>query len=76
MAVGVMATTAPWASASVLVRMTVMRPLPWSQVSAAASLCLNRRRTGPPPGRDRSERARRPARGFLPHDCGDGVGRR
>ena len=43
MAAGVMATTAPWASASVLERMTVMRPLPSSQrctspqVSAAAS---------------------------------------
>ena len=31
MAAGVMATKAPWASASVLVRMTVMRPLPSSQ---------------------------------------------
>ena len=31
MATGVMATTAPWASASVLERMTVMRPLPSSQ---------------------------------------------
>ena len=43
MAVGVMATTAPWASASVLERITVMRPEPSSQrctspqVSAAAS---------------------------------------
>ena len=43
MAAGVMATTAPWASTSVLERMTVMRPLPSSQrctspqVSAAAS---------------------------------------
>ena len=41
---GVMATTAPWASVSVLERMTVMRPLPSPQrctspqVSAAASL--------------------------------------
>ena len=31
MAAGVMATTAPWASTSVLERMTVMRPLPSSQ---------------------------------------------
>ena len=31
MAAGVMATTAPWASASVLERTTVMRPLPSSQ---------------------------------------------
>ena len=32
MAAGVMATTAPWASASVLERTTVMRPEPSSQV--------------------------------------------
>ena len=43
MAAGMMATTAPWASASVLERMTVMRPLPSyqrttsPQISAAAS---------------------------------------
>ena len=53
MATGVMATTAPWASASVLERMTVMRPLPSSQrwtfpqVSAAAS-----ERRNPPVGQD------------------------
>ena len=35
MAAGVMATVAPWASASVLERMTVMRPLPPSQLCAA-----------------------------------------
>ena len=29
MAAGVMATVAPWASTSVLERMTLMRPLPW-----------------------------------------------
>ena len=58
-----MATTAPWASASVLERTTVMRPLPSSQrwaspqVSAAASLRRN------PPSDSTATRARsKPAR--------------
>ena len=37
MAAEVTATTAPWAPTSVLTRTTVMRPLPSSQVNAAAS---------------------------------------
>ena len=58
MAAGVMATTAPWASASVLERTTVMRPLPSSQrctspqVSDAASLRRN------PPSDSTATRAR------------------
>ena len=58
MAVGVMATTAPWASVSVLERMTVIRPLPSSQrttslqVSDAASERLN------PPSDNTATRAR------------------
>ena len=58
MAVGVMATTAPCASTSVLERMTVMRPLPSSQrwaspqVNAAASPRRN------PPSERTAARAR------------------
>ena len=49
MAAGVMATTAPWASASVLERMTVMRPEPSSQ------------RTTSPQVRDEASERRNPA---------------
>ena len=49
MAAGVMATTAPWASASVFERMTVMRPLPSSQ------------RTTSPQVRDEASERLRPA---------------
>ena len=49
MAAGVMATTAPWASTSVLERTTVMRPLPSSQrcTSPQVNTAASERRNPP-----------------------------
>ena len=65
MAVGVMATTAPCASTSVLERMTVMRPLPssqrWASPQVNAARCdATPRQRGQPPGPGRTCSAQRP----------------
>ena len=83
MAAGVMATTAPWASTSVLERITVMRPLPSSQrctspqVRAEAS-----ERRNPTVGQHGHQGhvklppLMRPARAFRCRGRGGGAGRR
>ena len=55
MAAGVMAITAPWASTSVLERMTVMRPLPSSQRCTSPQVGRRLGTTQPPVGQRRHQ---------------------